>query len=60
MQIAANQDMEPSNRQLAVEFLVTLCEARDKAPGMMRRIPQFADHLFETLLNFLIDIEVCQ
>ena len=27
-------------RTLAAEFLVTLCEAREKAPGMMRKLPQ--------------------
>ncbi len=32
-------------RCLAAEFLVTLCEAREKAPGMMRKLPQ-VDHVF--------------
>jgi hypothetical protein len=27
-------------RSLAAELLVTLCEAREKAPGMMRKLPQ--------------------
>ena len=25
------------------ECLITLCEAREKAPGMMRKLPQFLD-----------------
>jgi hypothetical protein len=40
-----------------MEFLVTMCEARDKAPGMMRKLPQFADKLYEALMLFLLDIE---
>ena len=42
----------------AAEFLVTLCEARDKAPGMMRKLPNFTPSLFETLMLFLLDVEV--
>lgn len=37
---------------------VTLCEAREKAPGMMRRLPQFGERLFKVLVTFLLDIEV--
>ena len=42
---------------LASEFLVTLCEARDKAPGMVRKLPNFVSNLFEALMGFLLDIE---
>lgn len=38
--------------------MVTLCEAREKAPGMMRKLPQFLDRLFKCLLAFLLDLEV--
>ena len=37
---------------------MTLCEARDKAPGMMRKLPNFTPSLFETLMLFLLDVEV--
>lgn len=57
-QIAEAERLEESTRQLAAEFLVTLCEAREKAPGMMRKLPQFVGRLFQCLLNFLLNIEV--
>lgn len=41
-----------------MELVVTLCEAREKAPGMMRKLPQFLDRLFKCLLTFLLDLEV--
>lgn len=34
-----------------------LCEAGDKAPGMMKRLPDLADKLFATLMTFLLDVE---
>jgi hypothetical protein len=52
---AAN--LEASTRQLASEFLVTLAEAREKAPGMMRKLPQFMGKLFHSLMCFLLDID---
>lgn len=39
-QIAESDQLEEGVRCLAAEFLVTLCEAREKAPGMMRKLPQ--------------------
>lgn len=57
-QIAGAEALESSNRQLAAECLLTLCEAREKAPGMMRKLPQFLDSFFQCLLTFLHDIEV--
>ena len=36
--------------------MVTLCEAREKAPGMMRKLPHFVNKLFETLMVFLLDV----
>ncbi|KAK9810031.1 hypothetical protein WJX72_003666 [[Myrmecia] bisecta] len=57
LQIAEADALEDSTRQLAAEFLVTLCEAREKAPGMMRKLPQFIGRLFQCLLGFLLDIE---
>jgi len=50
-------NLESGTRQLAAEFLVTLAEAREKAPGMMRKLPQFMGKLFHTLMLFLLDID---
>jgi hypothetical protein len=57
-QIAEASTLSESTRQLATEFLVTLCEAREKAPGMMRKLPQINQRLFQCLMGFLLDIEV--
>ena len=56
-QIARADQLEDATRQLAAEFLVTLCEAREKAPGMMRKLPNFVPSLFETTMLFLLDVE---
>jgi hypothetical protein len=40
LQIAGSESLDEGVRTLAAEFLVTLCEAREKAPGMMRKLPQ--------------------
>ncbi len=56
--MAGAPGLDEATRQLAAEFLVTLCEAREKAPGMMRKLPDFAARLFSVLLEFLLDIEV--
>lgn len=56
-QIAGADPLESATRQLAAECLVTLCEAREKAPGMMRKLPQFLSQFFQCLLGFLHDIE---
>ncbi len=41
-----------------MEFLVSLCEAREQSPGMMRKLPNLARMLFELVMGFLLDIEV--
>lgn len=58
LQIAGADALDDATRQLAAEFLITLCEARDKAPGMMRKLPSFAEQIFQIMLKFLLDIEV--
>ena len=58
LQIAMADELEEATRQLAAEFLVLLCEAREKAPGMMRKVPNFSQSIFQIMLNFLLDIEV--
>ncbi|KAL4855412.1 Importin-5 [Chlorella vulgaris] len=55
--IAESESLDEGVRMLAAEFLVTLCEAREKAPGMMRKLPQFGDRLFKCLVLFLLDVE---
>ncbi len=56
--MAEAEELEDSTRQLAAEFLVTLAEARDKAPGMMRKLPAQVTRLFQCLVTFLLDVEV--
>lgn len=57
IQIANAAQLDAPTRTLAVEFMVTLCEARDKAPGMMRKLPDFVPTLFSALMGFLLDVE---
>lgn len=57
MTIAEHDDLEDGTRHLATEFLVTLTEARDRAPGMMRKLPNFVPRLFTCLCKFLLDVE---
>lgn len=57
LQIAEADQLEEGTRHLAVEFVVTLAEARERAPGMMRKFPQFVGRLFAVLMNMLLDIE---
>lgn len=58
LQVAEASSLDSATRQLAAEFAVTLCEARDKAPGMMRKLPAYVGRLFQCLVSFLFDIEV--
>lgn len=57
LQIAGAEALDCATRQLAAEFLITLCEARDKAPGMMRKLPSFSESIFQIMMSFLLDIE---
>lgn len=57
LQIAEAEELEEGTRHLAVEFLITLAEARERAPGMMRKLPQFIGRLFVILMKMLLDIE---
>ncbi|KAD4384200.1 hypothetical protein E3N88_24368 [Mikania micrantha] len=57
LQIAEADTLEEGTRHLAIEFVITLAEAREKAPGMMRKLPQFISRLFGILLKMLLDIE---
>ncbi|RVW48730.1 Importin-5 [Vitis vinifera] len=57
LQIAEAESLEEGTRHLAVEFVITLAEARERAPGMMRKLPQFISRLFVILMKMLLDIE---
>jgi hypothetical protein len=57
LQIAEAEALEEGTRHLAIEFVITLAEARERAPGMMRKLPQFISRLFAILMNILLDIE---
>ncbi|CAK9182059.1 unnamed protein product, partial [Ilex paraguariensis] len=57
LQIAGAESLEEGTRHLAIEFVVTLAEARERAPGMVRKMPQFVRKLFEILMKMLEDIE---
>lgn len=58
LQVAQSAQFPEGIRQLAAEFLVTLCEARERAPGMMRKLPQYISQLFSCMLLFLLDVTV--
>jgi hypothetical protein len=57
LQIAEAESLEEGTRHLAIEFVITLAEARERAPGMMRKMPQFISRLFAILMKMLLDIE---
>ncbi|RWW81653.1 hypothetical protein BHE74_00009927 [Ensete ventricosum] len=57
LQIAEADGLEDGTRHLAIEFVITLAEARERAPGMMRKLPQFVSRLFAVLMKMLLDIE---
>ncbi|GAV83604.1 HEAT domain-containing protein/DUF577 domain-containing protein/HEAT_2 domain-containing protein [Cephalotus follicularis] len=57
LQIAEAETLEEGTRHLAVEFVITLAEARERAPGMMRKLPQFISRLFAILMRMLLDVE---
>ncbi|KAL6511136.1 hypothetical protein OROGR_022260 [Orobanche gracilis] len=57
LQIAEAEGLEEGTRHLAIEFVITLAEARERAPGMMRKLPQFISRLFTNLMKMLLDVE---
>lgn len=57
LQIAEAGTLEEGTRHLAIEFVITIAEARERAPVMMRKLPQFITRLFSILMNMLLDIE---
>ncbi|CAN4094820.1 unnamed protein product [Withania somnifera] len=57
LQVAEAESLEEGTRHLAIEFVITLAEARERAPGMMRKLPQFISRLFAILMKMLLDVE---
>ncbi|KAG9153955.1 hypothetical protein Leryth_000484 [Lithospermum erythrorhizon] len=57
LQIGEAESLEEGTRHLAIEFVITLAEARERAPGMMRKLPQFISRLFSILMKMLLDVE---
>lgn len=57
LQIAEAESLDEGTRHLAIEFVITLAEARERAPGMMRKLPQFISRLFANLMRMLLDVE---
>ncbi|XP_047940572.1 importin-5-like [Salvia hispanica] len=57
LQIAEAESLEEGTRHLAIEFVITLAEARERAPGMMRKLPQFISRLFANLMKMVLDVE---
>ncbi|XP_070018691.1 uncharacterized protein LOC107811630 isoform X1 [Nicotiana tabacum] len=54
-EIAEAKILEEKTRRLAIEFLLTLVEAREKVPGMMKKLPRFIDACFTMFLNLILD-----
>lgn len=48
---------EEGTRHLKIEFVITLAESRERALGMIRKLPQFINRLFGVLLKMLLDID---
>ncbi|XP_016499566.1 uncharacterized protein LOC107818124 isoform X3 [Nicotiana tabacum] len=56
-EIAEAKILQECTRRLAIEFLLTLVEAREKVPGMMKKLPRFIDTCFTMFLNLILDIK---
>lgn len=52
--VITTQTLEDNTRQYALEFLVTLCEVK---PGMMRKVPNFINSLFNICMAMLLEME---
>ncbi|KAH0733679.1 hypothetical protein KY289_004867 [Solanum tuberosum] len=56
-EIAEDKNVKEKTKHLAVEFVLTLVEAKKKAPGMMKKLPFFTNRCFAMILKLLLDIE---
>ncbi|XP_062018388.1 uncharacterized protein LOC133734787 isoform X3 [Rosa rugosa] len=58
LQIAEAIDvLEQGTRHLAIEFLITLAEARERAPWIMRRCREFVGLLFPILMRMVSNVK---
>ncbi|MCD7457320.1 hypothetical protein HAX54_034869 [Datura stramonium] len=56
-EIAEAESLGKWTRYLAIDFLMILVEARERAPGMMKRLPLFINRCFAMLLTLLVDVK---
>ncbi|MCD7457319.1 hypothetical protein HAX54_034868 [Datura stramonium] len=56
-EIAEDEYLKEKTRHLAVVFLITLAEAKKRAPGMMKRLPLFFNRCLAMSLKLLLDIK---
>ncbi|KAK6802340.1 hypothetical protein RDI58_000120 [Solanum bulbocastanum] len=56
-EIAEDKSVKEKTKHLAVEFVLTLVEAKKKAPGMMKKLLFFTNTCFAMILKLLLDIE---
>ena len=54
LSIAQHVELEDRTRNLATEFLLTMCES---GPGLMRKVPNFLDAFVPVLLLMILSIE---
>ncbi|KAJ8645121.1 hypothetical protein MRB53_006869 [Persea americana] len=57
LQIAEAEELEDGTRHLAIEFVISLAEARERAPGMIRKLPEFVGRLFAILMKMLLHLD---
>ncbi|CAO2829312.1 unnamed protein product [Amaranthus hypochondriacus] len=57
LQMARAEQLDEGTRHLAIEFVITIAEASDQAPGMMKKLLEYVSVLFEILMKMLLDIE---
>ncbi|XP_019267737.1 PREDICTED: importin-5-like isoform X2 [Nicotiana attenuata] len=54
-EIAESESLDQRARHFAVLFFITLIEAKEKAAGMLKRLPLFISRYFAMLLKLLLD-----
>ncbi|CAI9285010.1 unnamed protein product [Lactuca saligna] len=57
LQIAEANTLEEGTRHLAIEFMITLSDAKETAPSVMRKLSRFISRLISILLHVLLDAE---
>ena len=57
LQIVEEESLAEGTRPYAIELVITLAEAREQAPRMIRKLLLFISWLFWILMKMLLDIE---